>query len=49
MIPGAACPANPRSFNLNPDTDELKSRRHQGAEHNPMRAQNQEIIARFQE
>ena len=49
LISGAACPANTRPFNPNPDTDELKSWRYKSAEHNPLPAQNQAIISAFQE
>ncbi len=38
VISGAACPANPRPCNPQPDTDQLKSRRYEGVEHPHARA-----------
>ena len=49
LFSGAARPANTRPFNPNSDTDELKSRRFERAEHNPLHAQKQAIISAFQE
>ena len=48
MTPGASCPMNPKSVDPNPDTNELKSRDHQGAEQSPARLKSDDNRA-FQE